>query len=69
MKRNKLDLKKLFTKDQPVNRNRQDVFPFTQQPSDNQFAVKPSNKGEEAPSDLFSRFTADIIRQDVVFTR
>ena len=68
MKSNKLNLPKLFTTS-TKSPNRDEIYPFTQQPSDNKFSTKPSNKASEAPSDLFSRFTADIIREEVIFTR
>ena len=44
--------------------------PFRQTPSKNQFSPeKTENSGEVEVSDLFSHFTADIIKKDVVFTR
>ena len=47
-----------------------DTLPFREIPSDNQFPADPAtNKRELAASDLFTLFTADIIRQDVKFTR
>lgn len=54
----------------PKSRQRHSIFPFTQMPSENQFpgTGKPADL-KEGPSDLFSRFTADVIKKDVVFER
>ena len=38
-------------------------------PSRNKYKNKDKNENELAASDLFSHFTADIIKEDVIFTR
>jgi hypothetical protein len=50
------------------------ILPFTEKPSDEK--ILPSDNlsrkktvDEHSASDLFSIFTADIIKEDVVFTR
>lgn len=46
------------------------IFPFTETPCSGQFAQKQdSGKNEINASDLFSMFTADIIKKEVTFTR
>lgn len=46
------------------------ILPFTQKPSNNHFDVKEENSNDEMKaSDLFSLFTADIIKEEVIFTR
>lgn len=51
------------------------VLPFTEKPSDDRNLPSESPSKQAAvsnnpsASDLFSMFTADIIREDVVFTR
>ncbi len=46
------------------------ILPFTQKPSNNHFEVKEDNPNDEMKaSDLFSLFTADIIKEQVIFTR
>lgn len=44
---------------------------FTQTPSENQFKGLPGSQKKDMMegAELFSRFTADIIKKDVVFTR
>jgi hypothetical protein len=49
------------------------IFPFTEKPSMNHFEIE-KNKHKETGADmeacdLFSLFTADIIKEDVIFTR
>jgi hypothetical protein len=49
---------------------REGIFPFTERPCEekrNMGQAAPDNKLHAA--DLFSLFTADIIREDVVFVR
>jgi len=46
-----------------------DIIPFPEMPSRNKYKNKDNNKNELAASDLFSLFTADIIKEDVIFTR
>lgn len=47
-----------------------DILPFTENPPVNSQLNKNKEKNNElAASDLFSLFTADIIKEDVVFTR
>ncbi|MDQ6890388.1 MAG: hypothetical protein M3Z56_08955 [Bacteroidota bacterium] len=50
------------------------IFPFTEKPSYNHFEHflgKPDGKrkDEMEACDLFSLFTADIIKEEVIFTR
>lgn len=46
------------------------VVPFTEKPANDYFTEKKENgKGEIKASDLFSFFTADIIKEETVFTR
>lgn len=46
------------------------IVPFAEKPSEKKYdSTGEENKKGLAASDLFSIFTADIIRQDVVFTR
>lgn len=45
------------------------ITPFTQQPSGNKFGEKQASGSRLKAADLFSRFTADIIKKDVPFTR
>jgi hypothetical protein len=49
---------------------RSETVPFTQKPAENQF-VDPASKAKDDLSgpELFSLFTADIIKKDVTFTR
>ena len=47
-----------------------DILPFTESPSRNRYQSNATkNKKELAASDLFSMFTANIIKEDVIFTR
>ena len=71
MKSKKVTLPRFFGT--PSSSSRNGMYAFTQQPSENQFTedtskVSPTEKAP-APSDLFSRFTADVIKKDVVFER
>ena len=46
------------------------ILPFTETPCNGQFGQKQENgRNEINASDLFSMFTADIIRKEVTFTR
>jgi hypothetical protein len=45
------------------------IFPFTEKPSNEHFIQQDKAKDEIQASDLFSLFTADIIKEEVVFTR
>ena len=50
------------------------IFPFTEKPSSNHFEKfkntgKPAESGNVEACDLFSLFTADIIKEEVIFTR
>lgn len=48
------------------------ILPFNEKPSENHYCMSPDVKevdGEMNASDLFSLFTADIINQEIVFTR
>ena len=46
-----------------------DIIPFQEMPSRNRYKNKDKNESGLAASDLFSHFTADIIKEDVIFTR
>ena len=46
-----------------------EVIPFTQTPSENQFDDSKNINNDIRASDLFSFFTANIIKEEVVFTR
>ena len=47
-----------------------DMLPFEEKPSRNRYGNKNGeSKKELIASDLFSIFTADVIKQDVIFTR
>ena len=53
-----------------IKKNRwDDLIPFPEMPSSNKYDNKDRNENELAASDLFSHFTADIIKEDVIFTR
>ncbi|HSV11072.1 MAG TPA: hypothetical protein VLI68_09900 [Hanamia sp.] len=46
------------------------ILPFTEKPSNAHFATKEKvNNDEIEANDLFSLFTANIIKEEVVFTR
>ncbi len=46
------------------------ILPFTEKPSSRHFNDKEENGiNEIRASDLFSFFTADIIKEEVIFTR
>jgi len=46
------------------------ILPFTEKPSNAHFAQKEKVMSEEIEAyDLFSLFTANIIKEEVVFTR
>ena len=47
----------------------EEVIPFTQTPSEGQFDDHQNIKNELRASDLFSFFTANIIKEEIVFTR
>jgi hypothetical protein len=67
--KNKL-IKKIF--EAPITytkKLRDDIIPFTQKPSANRFSTPDEGDTRLEASELFSRFTADIIRKDVLFTR
>jgi hypothetical protein len=46
-----------------------DVHPFIERPSGNRMNAGFNDKDSLAAGDLFSQFTANIIRQDTLFTR
>jgi hypothetical protein len=53
-----------------IKKNRlDDIIPFPEMPSRNKYKNKDKDENELAASDLFSHFTADIIKQDVIFIR
>lgn len=48
------------------------ILPFTETPSNSQYTndeKDENSKNEMKASDLFSLFTADIIKEEIVFTR
>ena len=46
------------------------ILPFTETPSYSHFEDKEDNaRNDMKASDLFSLFTADIIKEEIVFTR
>ena len=46
-----------------------EILPFTERPSEPAGTPGKGKTAELAASDLFSLFTADIIKEEVVFTR
>ncbi len=49
---------------------RESIRPFTEKPSVDPASAKPGNRNDNLnAADLFSLFTADIIREEVLFTR
>lgn len=54
----------------PVSRvSLRGIQPFSQKPSSGHFSTSATGSGSIAATELFSRFTADIIKKDVPFTR
>ena len=49
--------------------SRHEILPFPEKPSTNQFGNDNSKYNALKATDLFSKFTADIIKQNVIFTR
>ncbi len=45
------------------------ILPFTEKPSNEHFSEKDAVKNEIEASDLFSLFTANIIKEEVTFIR
>jgi hypothetical protein len=46
------------------------LVPFQEKPCEDTFPINKEEKKENlGAADLFSRFTADIIKEDIVFTR
>mgnify|MGYP007115600797 CR=1 FL=1 len=46
------------------------ILPFTEKPSNKHLSERTENaKDEINASDLFSLFTADIIKEEIIFTR
>ena len=52
-----------------VTSERDEVISFTQTPPENQFDDHTNFKNDIRASDLFSFFTANIIKEEIVFTR
>jgi len=46
-----------------------DIRPFTERPSVNRMKTGLHEKGSLAAAELFSQFTANIIKEDTLFTR
>jgi hypothetical protein len=47
----------------------EETLPFPEQPAYHQYPGDSGHKGDSKASDLFCRFTADIIKENVPFTR
>jgi len=46
------------------------ILPFTEKPSNKHLSERNETAKDEIPaSDLFSLFTADIIKEEIIFTR
>ncbi|MEO5501521.1 MAG: hypothetical protein ABIR31_08775 [Ginsengibacter sp.] len=45
------------------------ILPFTESPSSQQYDDNTKGEGEMRASDLFSLFTADVIKSDIIFSR
>ena len=45
------------------------ILPFKQTPCEGQFEEDKEKSEKLQASDLFSKFTADIIKEEVIFTR
>ena len=46
-----------------------DIVPFTERPSDARSAAESNSRDKLVAADLFSLFTADIIKEQKIFTR
>ena len=46
-----------------------DIIPFTERPSDARSSAVANSRDKLVAADLFSLFTADIIKEDKIFTR
>jgi hypothetical protein len=45
------------------------IVPFTERPSDARNSAESNSRNQLLAADLFSLFTADIIKEDKIFTR
>ena len=53
-----------------ISRTRlEETRPFPEQPAYHKYPGDSGARGDSRASDLFARFTADIIKEDVLFTR
>ncbi|MEO6814752.1 MAG: hypothetical protein ABI172_12540 [Ginsengibacter sp.] len=68
IKRHSSELKKNFKKSLAIMEG---ILPFTETPSSSEFDgdKEGTSKAEIQASDLFSFFTANIIKEEIVFTR
>ena len=64
----KIPAKKHKTRVATARVRREETLPFPETPPGNHYDDQVSNNALHA-EDLFSRFTADIIKEDVTFTR
>jgi hypothetical protein len=46
-----------------------DIIPFTERPSDARSSTESNSRDKLVAADLFSLFTADIIKEEKIFTR
>jgi hypothetical protein len=46
-----------------------DIVPFTEKPSDARTTTESNSRDSLVAADLFSLFTANIIKEDKIFTR
>lgn len=67
----KLSPKRLKTKIKKSFSLMEGILPFTEKPSESYFLPKEENRENTSlkAHDLFSLFTADIIKEEVIFTR
>lgn len=67
----KLNPKKITTKIKKTFSLIEGILPFTEKPSENHFLSKEDNSENTSlkAHDLFSLFTADIIKEEIIFTR
>lgn len=50
-------------------KSKNDIRPFTERPSGNRMKAGSNDSGHLAAADLFSQFTANIIKENTLFTR
>jgi hypothetical protein len=70
MRERLLNIEKKLIKLMEKSRLSDILLPFKELPCEDAFPINKEQKKEELGAvDLFSRFTADIIKEEVVFTR